>query len=240
MKDSQLQKEVLEVSGHYQGAAGAAYFEWQNRDAEITGRIEARKFRAYIRSTDTVLDFGCGGGHVLLNVSCRRRIGIEVNPSARAVASEAGIECYEALSELEDNSIDVAMSNHALEHVISPITALRELAKKLRSSGILVMCVPVDDWRAQRRYDPSDKSHHLHTWTPQLLGNCLHEAGFKPDQLSVLMLTHAWFPGAAAAYEVLPEFLFDALCRGYSVISRRRQLLAVAKKLAVSTCEQDA
>src|SRR5205823_14812472 len=80
---------------YYQGAAGAKYFAWQNKIGEITGRIEARKFAPYIGPQDTVLDFGCGGGHVLRNLQCGERLGAEINPAARATAIQAGIRCYE-------------------------------------------------------------------------------------------------------------------------------------------------
>src|SRR6266403_5745525 len=52
-----------------------------------------------------------------------------------------GIECYESLEEIPDGCIDVAISNHALEHVIHPIGILKELRKKLKENGILTLCL---------------------------------------------------------------------------------------------------
>ena len=112
----------------------------------------------------------------------------------------------------------------------NPIAVLTALRNKLRSSGVLVLCVPIDDWRTQQKYDRRDINHHLHTWTPQLLGNSLFEAGFMPEQFSIRILTHAWFPGTPSAYGKLPEPLFDVLCQMFSFVSKRRQLLAVARK----------
>src|SRR3954468_17667542 len=139
-------------SDHYKGAAGSRYFEWQNRNAGVTGKIEARKFLAYVKPTDAVLDFGCGGGHVLRNLNCARRIGVEINPAARKVAAEAGIECHDSIASIGDNSLDVVISNHALEHVVAPIFTLKALLSKLKPSGFLVLCVPLDDWRSQVSY----------------------------------------------------------------------------------------
>ena len=230
MEEEELLQTHRTESSHYKGAAGHKYFDWQNRNGEVNGRIETRKFRAYVKPTDSVLDFGCGGGHILRNLNCAKRVGVEINPAARTMAAQEGIICHESTCDVEDNSFDVVISNHALEHVQYPISVLRALRNKLRASGVLVLCVPIDDWRTQRTYDREDINHHLHTWTPQLLGNCLFEAGFDPSQFSIRLLTHAWFPGTARIYGKLPEFLFDILCQRFAVMTKRRQLLAVARK----------
>jgi SAM-dependent methyltransferase len=222
----------LGESKHYEGAAGAKYFDWQNRNGEITGKIEARKFQAYIAGTDSVLDFGCGAGHILRNLNCYKRVGIEINPAARTIAAASGIECYASIADVGDSRFDVVISNHALEHVMFPISVLKSLVDKVKPSGILLLCVPIDDWRRQRKYDPDDINHHLHTWTPQLLGNCLLEAGLAPKQFSIQVFTHAWFPGTTRVFGKIPNFLFDSLCQAFAVITRRRQLLAVAKNVA--------
>jgi SAM-dependent methyltransferase len=229
MKQEQLSPALIAGSDHYKGEAGSRYFDWQNKNGDVSGRIEARKFRAYVKPTDSVLDFGCGGGHVLRNLDCARRVGVEINPAARAVAVQGGMECHESVASVEDNSFDVVISNHALEHVEFPISSLRALRNKLRPSGALVLCVPIDDWRTQQKYNRQDINHHLHTWTPQLLGNSLFEAGFTPEQFSIRVLAHAWFPGTASVYGKLPEFFFDVFCQMFAVVSKRRQLLAVAR-----------
>jgi SAM-dependent methyltransferase len=229
MKREQLSPTLIGGSDHYKGEAGSRYFDWQNKNGEVSGRIEARKFKAYVKPTDSVLDFGCGGGHVLRNLDCARRFGVEINPAARTAALQGGVECFESIAGVENDSFDVVISNHALEHVENPISALTALRKKLRPSGVLVLCVPIDDWRTQQKYERQDINHHLHTWTPQLLGNSLFEAGFTPEQFSIRLLTHAWFPGTANAYAKLPEFLFDMICQVFAVVSKRRQLLAVAR-----------
>lgn len=214
----------------YTGAQGLEYFRWQNRTAECTAQIEARKFQKYIRPTDAVLDFGCGGGHTLRQLKCLRRVGVDVNPAAIAVASQAGIECHDSISAIPDETFNVVISNHALEHVEHPIAVLRAFRDKLLPSGVLVLCLPIDDWRKQRVYNPKDVNHHLHTWTPQLLGNSLLEAGFQPDQFSIEILPHALFPGTAATYGRLPEPIFDSLCQAFARLSKRRQIVAVATK----------
>jgi SAM-dependent methyltransferase len=228
MKQEQLSPTLIGGSEHYRGEAGSRYFDWQDKNGEVSGKIEARKFKAYVKASDAVLDFGCGGGHVLRNLNCARRIGVEINPAARSVAVRGGVECHESASDVPDNSFDVVISNHALEHVPFPVATIRALRSKLKTSGVLMLCVPIDDWRTQQKYDRQDINHHLHTWTPQLLGNTLFEAGFTPEQFSIRLLTHAWFPGTARVYGKLPELIFDSLCQVFAVLTKQRQLLAVA------------
>lgn len=234
MKQEQLSSTLVGGSEYYKGEAGSRYFKWQNKKGEVSGRIEARKFNMYVKPSDSVLDFGCGGGQVLRNLDCTRRVGVEINPAARTATLEKGVECHESIAVLEDNSFDVVISNHALEHVENPIFVLRALRSKLKASGVLVLCVPIDDWRTQQKYKLQDINHHLQTWTPQLLGNSLFEAGFSPGQISICLLTHAWFPGAASAHDKLPELVFDVFCRIFAVASKRRQLLAVARNWSES------
>jgi hypothetical protein len=84
--------------------------------------------------------------------------------------------------------------------------------------GSLLLCVPIDNWRHQRHYDPHDINHHLHTWTPQLLGNTLVDAGY--DALSIYARIFA-LPGArtVAAYGRLPYWLFRLVCYAYGTMT---------------------
>jgi SAM-dependent methyltransferase len=218
-------------SGHYLGDRGEAYFAYLAREIRETGaRIELRKFARFIHKDDCVIDFGCGGGFMLKYMDCGRRIGVEVNPAAARVAIQNNIECYADLGEVPDSVADVVVSNHALEHVPYPIQALREIHRTLRTEGHLVLVVPIDDWRKQTNFTPGNKDNHLYTWTPQLLGNCLSEAGFDPGEVSIRVLSHAWFPGYHRVWSAIPDGLFDWLCRFFSILVKRRQLVAIARK----------
>ena len=54
---------------------------------------------------------------------------------------------------MPDAVADVIVSNHALEHIEAPIDALRQLRPKVKPDGKLVLVLPIDDWRSQRRWD---------------------------------------------------------------------------------------
>lgn len=213
------------------GQKGEEYF-WevgQGRYGVLNGQIEAHKFRRLIRLTDTVLDFGCGSGGLLQTLECARRIGVEINPIALRCSIEVGNECYTDLSDVPDEVADVIISNHAREHVPYPIEALRQIRSKLKPEGILALCVPIDDWRVHKHYKSDDPHHHLHTWTIQLLGNTLSEAGFAVHDGAILVLTHAWPRHYQFLYARLPLPLFDLLCTGWAILTKRRQLFAVVR-----------
>jgi SAM-dependent methyltransferase len=226
---SMLLPPAYGTSEHYLGEKGEEYFAWQRQGGLFAARINAHKFADHIRPEHTVLDFGCGGGFLLKTLTCARRIGVEINPVARRQAVELGVECYGQICEVPHGIADVIVSDHALEHVPFPIGALRELKGKLRPNGVLALVVPIDNWRRQRRYNPADRNHHLHTWTPQLMGNTLVEAGF--EVLSVRARTFAW-PGnwTVAAYGRLPFWLFSWVCYLYgSFTGMGGEVLVVAK-----------
>ena len=163
------QNSAYGASERYLDVRGKDYFAYQRSIAEANGDLVARKFQRYLRPEDCVLDFGCGGGYLLKALNCAHRVGVEINPAALREAANNGIECHSVLDTVMDKTIDVIVSNHALEHVPFPIEALRQLKRKLKPRGALALCVPIDDWRTQKRYTPQDLNHHLHTWTPLAL-----------------------------------------------------------------------
>jgi SAM-dependent methyltransferase len=217
------------VSDHYLGDKGVKYYASQCGAGEFKAGIQSHTFAHLVKPTDVVLDFGCGGGFLLRAVNCARRIGIEINPVAREYARAMGVECHAQIADVSEGVADVIISNHALEHVPYPIGALRELRLRLKPGGLLALCVPVDNWRHHRRYDPEDRDHHLHTWTVQLLGNTLYEAGYRIE--SIRLWAHAW-PGrwTVACYGRLPLWMFKAICYGYALLTGKgRQLVALTR-----------
>lgn len=219
------------ASRHYLAEDGATYFAWQNSASLFRGKINAHKFAQYVRPTDTVLDFGCGGGGLLANLNCRRKIGIEINPNAKKELDALAIENHTTLTDVGAETADVVISDHALEHVPGPIAALREMRRVIRPDGILAACVPIDNWRHYNQYEREDQNHHLYTWTAQSFGNCLYEAGF--DVIDIYGRIYAW-PGrwTVACYGRLPYWLFRAICYTYGKITGKgTEILAVAKPL---------
>src|SRR3972149_5450563 len=207
-------------SDHYFGEKGQRDWKWPRGSGLFGARITSPKFRHRIRPSDTVLDFGCGGGFLLSVLDCRHKSGVEINPFARDHAISQGIECYAQVSEVPDAIADVIVSDHALEHVPYPIGALAELRVKLKPGGLLAICVPIDNWRHHKKYDCRDPNHHLHTWTPQLLGNTLSDAGY--EVLEIYARTFCWPKSwTVAAYGRLPYWMFCQVCFWYGFATGR-------------------
>ena len=99
------------------------------------------------KKSGTLLDIGCGMGF-LPEVARRKGFkakGIDLNPHAVArgknMFPELDITCSN-LDTIENNSFDIIVLNHVIEHVVDPSQFLNEVRKKLSKGGILVLGVP--------------------------------------------------------------------------------------------------
>jgi SAM-dependent methyltransferase len=180
--------------GRYQGQAGEEYFAWQSDIGRMGGRLDRWKFEDFVNTADVVADFGCGGGFLLETLSCARRIGIELNPVPRQHAATLGIETHSTLDEVTESSVDVLISNHALEHVQAPHAELVRALRILKPGGRAVFVVPYEGWWRPEAFAPNDINQHLYAWTPMLLGNLFQAAGYEVERSEVLW--SAWTPSA--------------------------------------------
>lgn len=213
---------------HYLDEAGHAYYaSYQAPLGDMAAKYNRHLWTPYIDSRHDVLDFGCGGGALLSSLDAQRKVGVEINPHARSVAQDRGLETYTALHEVS-GKFDRLMSSHALEHIPFPQKALAELRTLFRGpESRLILLLPLDDWRnrTNRTFDPRDINQHLYAWTPQTLGNLLTSAGYSVDEIRVV--NHAWHPRFGRLWDVSVPFFHQA-ARLFSMLKRSRQLLAVA------------
>ena len=215
----------MRVGRHYLGDAGRSYFDYQAAAAELGAEIDRWKFERHVDERDTVVDFGCGTGALLAALRAARKIGVEVSEPAAAVARRRGIEVVGLTAELEDGAADVVISNHALEHTVAPFEELCDLHRILKDGSKFVLWLPIDDWRVQRTAK-NDPDHHLYTWTPRLLRNLLAEADF--DVVECRVVDHAW-PPMNHLLARLHTRAFDAAAFAWSILRKRRQLMALAR-----------
>lgn len=200
------------VSTHYD----ARYFAWQAPQGEFGGWANQSKFRDHISSGSKVLDFGCGGGFLLKNLSCSKRVGVEVNPAAVDTARANGVEVFTRVDDVPNEYVDVIISNSALEHTLQPLEELKSLYKKLVPGGKIVFVVPCES--IAYRYRPNDVNHHLYSWSPMCLGNLFSEAGFAVVECKPYV--HKWPPKYRVIAAVGGRPLFDLACRIYGRLER--------------------
>src|SRR5258708_14139450 len=105
-----------DASAHYD----RAYFDRQRVGGEFGGWANLTKFAGAVKETDTVLDFGCGGGFLLKKLHCARRLGVEINPAARETPPANGVGVHATSSRLPDACARGNTSHNAPSHTTPP------------------------------------------------------------------------------------------------------------------------
>ena len=143
---------VIFIDGHYVGeqeyADGgyrdAAYYTSRG-DYERLRDCERREaaYRQFYVGKD-IADFGCGAGDFLraVNADCASVAGFELQQDYVEHLNAAGIACHTSLDAVEDESLDVFFSFHAIEHLPDPVGVLEAMRRKLRKGGRVVLEVP--------------------------------------------------------------------------------------------------
>ncbi len=152
------------------------YFLFQIDYAKVDSEIEKSFFQKFIKDTDCIAEFGCGGGLLLSKLKCQSKIGIEINPIARDYAKKNNISTVESFEKIEDESLDIIISFHALEHCVSPYEIISAIYRKLKPAGKCICVVPYEP--LSYVYTKNDISQHLYIWNQRTLGNLFRMAGF--------------------------------------------------------------
>lgn len=194
------------------------YFEWQRTVGEFGGKANLFKFEPYLPTAPkTILDFGCGGGFLLkeikdLHPDIDKVIGVEINPSARSVAQDNGVTVYEKLELIKANSVDVIISNHALEHTEEPLKVLKQFRRILKPEGKIIVVVPHE---YSTKCPKNEVNMHLYTWSPLALSNLFKVAGLTPIKAD--SICNAWMPHYQFVQKVFGWTIFRKLCTVYAL-----------------------
>jgi len=148
---------------------------YERIEHDIRARIAARLSFAH-----HVVDLGCGScelARFLARENAQHVVGVDIYGSgfSEEPGGQGSVECREAdarrLEFIYDDSVDAALSAHALHEMQEPLEVLREARRVLRSGGeILVVDFPRDSL-AQRLWNES----YL---TPTEVVELLRKAGF--------------------------------------------------------------
>lgn len=149
------------------------------------------------------LEIGCGAGTfgALLQEEIRgaRVVGVEAHPLAAGeartrLASVIEKPIEDALTTIQDGSIDCVVCNDVLEHLVDPWAVLRQLRAKLRSGGSVVSSIPnvrhfpvfksyflAGDWKYEA--DGVLDRTHLRFFTQQSIRRMYEECGYRVDRM---------------------------------------------------------
>jgi SAM-dependent methyltransferase len=143
------------------------------------------------RGEGKVLDIGCGAGGNLKTLQDQgwQPYGIEISEIAAQHARElihGPIHTGTVESApFPPGSFDLVFMSHSLEHLPSPLDALRRIYRLLKDDGLLVIKVPnVHSWEFKvfgRWWFPLDPPRHFYHFDRNSLTAALERAGFRPS-----------------------------------------------------------
>jgi SAM-dependent methyltransferase len=139
-------------------------------------------FQKFIPRDAAVLDLGCGYGEFINQVSCRKKYGMDLNPTtARVLAPDVQFlqqDCSSAWS-LPENSLDVVFTSNFFEHLPNKQTlgsTLDQARRCLKPGGKLIAMGPNIKYVPGKYWDFWD--HYL-PLTELSLSEGLRNRGFE-------------------------------------------------------------
>lgn len=137
-----------------------------------------------------VFDLGCSFGSVRGIFPKAKIQGIEYSAGlANMARRDNKIDLIDNVNELTDDSLDLIIIYHTLEHLTDPRGTLEILRAKLKADGILYIAVPdyLIDLREVSRKPCQDFEelyhlNHQNVFSIQSMKNLLHSTGFKITQ----------------------------------------------------------
>ena len=148
----------------------------------------ARRFR--IEPSMSVLDIGCGGGALLLEMHASGFGNVSgIDPFLPwEVRYRCGVTVHRAELARYEGKCDLAMLHHSFEHMADPAAALRELRRIVVPGGHVLIRTPVKGNHAWRAYGVHwyqiDAPRHLFVHTEASIRHLARAAGFEIRDVS--------------------------------------------------------
>jgi 2-polyprenyl-3-methyl-5-hydroxy-6-metoxy-1,4-benzoquinol methylase len=141
-----------------------------------------------------LLEIGCGLGYLLAAFKQDGWDVLGVEPylqACRYAHDQLGVEAKHAIletAELPEESFDVVLLNHVIEHVENPLGTLRAVNRVLKPGGHFVIETPRYDTLSFKLLGRRERSincvGHIYFFTTQTLKNLYEAAGFEQVELS--------------------------------------------------------
>lgn len=165
-------RDFSRFDGFLDGLVGDVYPEAPSEPhLSITRRtIDELVQDGRIKSTDRVLDIGCGQGLALERFQSFgiRAVGLTLGGDADICRAKG----YDVRSMdqnfmgFEDGEFDVLWCRHVLEHSVAPLFTLSEYRRVIKTGGLAYVEVPAPDTAAHHERNPNHYSVLTHSaWT---------------------------------------------------------------------------
>lgn len=146
-----------------------------------------------VASKGRMLDVGCGDGSVLKlaqNLGWNAE-GVDFDPQAVETARRKGLTVQVgslSAQHYPDESFDLVLMSHVIEHVHDPLATLGEIRRILRPGGTLVATTPNSGSCGHRYFGPDfvhlDPPRHLQIFNGRNIAALIRRAGFRQSAVS--------------------------------------------------------
>jgi len=147
-----------------------------------------------------VLDIGCGPGWLLSAIDEKwEKHGVELSAAAAEHASQYAdifVGPFENAN-FSDESFDLIVMYHVIEHIEVPVEALERACRLLRPGGRLLLGTPDFDSGCARqfgnRYRLLHDPTHISLFSNDSMHRCLRDSGFHIDGVDYPYFETQWF-----------------------------------------------
>jgi ubiquinone/menaquinone biosynthesis C-methylase UbiE len=117
----------------------------QKKRASRLDAVETSRILEYLPSTTTsVLDVGCGTGHLLDQIGSERKVGVDLSISMLRIARDRGCSAHLILANggrlpLRDRSFTSIVSQDTIVHFKDPMSLTREMVRTCARGGRIIV-----------------------------------------------------------------------------------------------------
>lgn len=181
-----------------------------------------------------LVDVGCGKGDYLEKIQALgwKVMGIEPHPSAAEMSREKGVPVFEGTlheAELAEASVDYITLMHVIEHVLDPLSLIKECLRVLKKGGVLVIRTPNVNSLGHRIFKSCnyslDPPRHLFLFTSKNLGLLFKKCGLEKFKIKTTIRP------ARTIYDNNIMILKQGKTRIFGVKPQRGRLYFVFKEL---------
>jgi SAM-dependent methyltransferase len=124
------------------------FYGYENYRNRVWKILINKFFYKWIRSTDQILDLGCGYGEFINHANCEVRHAMDLNPKSKSLLDKEIIfhqqDCSESWK-IDQNSLDLVFTSNFFEHLPNKESLDRtmgEIKKALKPGGRLIAMGP--------------------------------------------------------------------------------------------------